>query len=490
MEPAGIQSLPAELLDEILSYLFEEQWTYGSLPSLSDLLSISYTSQRLRLHALRFIYRGIQFTFRASASKMKLLLRTLLSQPGLLEHIRTACFELDVDMPRSESQPFTQHDIELLASFMRGIGIEPTAFIWRYSESLGRLGSEETVNAVAQSNWESGPMWAALIFARLLTCSSSKPLALRLVSKGEALRGSGEFWEILNHLIESEWAGGLRRVRQLSYDGYKAHFPLSVQQTFWGAPFADRPVQQRYYSRQNELALLFEIPMESISLSTNCRDSLAHVIHPGVESALISMTLRGCEIAPLASILQKCSHLTTLNYIGLIHDFIPFDMEALGIALGHSRSLEHVNISFEFARKVCLVGPWDTPWLLGNIGTLKGLAQLKTLEIPTQVLLGLDLDTPRRPLWDVFPAGLLELQLRDDGSELSKPISDYCWDYCWDKTLSPLYEYLDWRENNCGPSMGVALDWIGIVQRNHLLDSAVVEELQLKCDHLGITFEL
>jgi hypothetical protein len=50
---------------------------------------------------------------------------------------------------------------------------------------------------------------------------------------------------------------------------------------------------------------------------------------------------------------------------------------------------------------------------------MKNLVRLQTLEIPTQVLLGCDLDRPRLPLWGVFPDSLHELQLRDDGSEKS-----------------------------------------------------------------------
>jgi hypothetical protein len=54
------------------------------------------------------------------------------------------------------------------------------------------------------------------------------------------------------------------------------------------------------------------------------------------------------------------------------------------------------------------------------------------------------------------------------------------------KTLSPSCKYLDWRAH---PGMGVALDRVCIDQRDHLLDSAVVAELQQKYHHLGITIE-
>jgi hypothetical protein len=111
--------------------------------------------------------------------------------------------------------------------------------------------------------------------------------------------------------------------------------------------------------------------MESISLSTRCEDSLVHELtYGGIESALTSMTLRHCGIAPLASILQECPHITKLNYTVVLYNFNPFSAGALGIALGHASSLENLNIRFELTR------PKEPRWLLQNIGTLKSLAQL------------------------------------------------------------------------------------------------------------------
>jgi hypothetical protein len=103
------------------------------------------------------------------------------------------------------------------------------------------------------------------------------------------------------------------------------------------------------------------------------------------------------------------------------------------------------------------------------------------------VLLGYDLDTPL-PLWDVFPASLRVLQLRNDGAKLSSLHGlDSYW---WDTTLSLLGQYLEWREGNCSPSMGVALERICLDQRGAWLDVAVVEELQQKGGILGIIMEL
>jgi hypothetical protein len=499
MAPAYVLRLPPELLDHILSYLFKQDSTHGIRPSIPDLLSISRTSGRLRLHALPFIYRDIRLSDRSSQWGMKLLLRTLLSQPGLLEHIRTVCLDTEnpdwrKDWPWPGSQLFTPHDSYLLASFMRGIGMEPNAFIEEYFESLRHQPSEElkipedTVLTAAKFNTGSSPVSVALIVALLLTCPSSKLLDLRLVVN-EGVYGLGEFWEILKQLMQSEGAGSLHHVQKLSYVGYREEHSL---RGLGGWEPSDRPDQRLSPARRNQHALLFGIPMESISLSTSGwgSGSLVHELtHGDFEYALTSMTLSTCGTAPLVATLRVCPHLKTLNYSCVIKDD-SFDAEALGIALGHVRSLEHVKICVDFTWEARQRRPGQARWLHGNIGTLKNLVKLRTLEIPTQVLLGWDLDTPvpRLPLCDVFPASLQELTLRDDGAKLSCPIGSYS--YFWAKTLSPLSEYLDWRGGSGGPSMGAALYRVGIVQRNHLLDSAVAEKLQQKCYHLGITFSV
>jgi hypothetical protein len=492
MAPADIQNLAPELLDHILSYLFGEDEFHGVRPSIPDLLSVSCTSKRLRHHALPFIYRDIQFSSRWSQWRMKLLLRTLMSQSWLLEHTRTVCVDVtrqdnsELDRPWQGSQPFTPHDIKLLRSFMRRLGMEPKAFS-RYFKSFGRQWYELSIHTAQLNscNSESGPVSMALIFALLLTCSSSKPLDLRLVLC--EVCGVDDFWEILEHLIQSEPAGGLRPVRQLSYSGYKVEQSVEVGilgagGSGWGAVHDDdHPNQQLSYSHRSQRKLLFGISMESISLSTRCWDSLAPEFHAGVQSALTSMTLRirGCETASLVSILRICPHLTRLNYIGVIHDFNPFDAETLGIALGHAPSLEHVSLCLEFTMSRRFLGLWDAPWLQGNIGALKKLVRLRTLEIPAHVLLGWCLDTPRLPLWDVFPGSLHELRLRDDGSHLPQNI------FSWAHSLSPLSEYLDWRADDSNPSIGVALDQVFIQQRGRF-NPDVVEALQQKCDRLGI----
>jgi hypothetical protein len=330
----------------------------------------------------------------------------------------------------------------------------------------------------------------ALIFAMLLMCSdsSAKPLDLRLVVDEEKC-WTGAFWGLLKYLMHSERAGGLRHIQQFSYDGHKKQQSAEVGIRglgAWrrtgrsrGAVHGDRPNQQTSHPHRNRLVLLFEIPMESISLSTCCWDSLAYEFHPGLESALPSMTLRDCGTAPLVSTLRICPYLTTLtlNYTGIAHGSKPFDAEALGIALGHAPSLEDVNICFDFTK------PREARWLRGNIGTLKNLVRLQTLAIPTQMLLGWVLDTPRLHLRDVFPASLRELRLRHDGSDRS------WFKYCWKQSHSPISEYLNWRADKRSSNIGVALNRIYIHQRDSWLDFAVVKELQQKCDLLGIPIE-
>jgi hypothetical protein len=181
----------------------------------------------------------------------------------------------------------------------------------------------------------------------------------------------------------------------------------------------------------------------------------------------------------LVTLLRICPHLARLNYIGVIHDFNAFDAELFGIALGLAPSLEHVSLCLEFTMRRDFWGLWDAPWLKGTIGALKNLVRLRTLEIPAHVLLGWCLDTPRLPLWDVFPGSLHELRLRDDGSELPQTI------FSWAHSLSPLSEYLDWRADDSNSSIGVALDQV-FIQRRGQFNPDVVEALQQKCDRLGI----
>jgi hypothetical protein len=390
----------------------------------------------------------------------------------------------DTYWPEQDVHPFTPHDIDLLTAFMRGIGMEPNVFIQGYFGSLRRLGSEETVPAVMKFNSESSPVSAALIVARLLTCSSSKPLDITL-SVFEDVCGMDEFWDILKHLRHSEQAGGLRHVRELSYEGLQMTGArkrqsdavdiggLDTSGSRWG--LAD---QQQSYSHWKQFQLLFGVPIESISLDSTWfhrRNLLYHQFHPGIQSTLTSLTLSCCGTASLVSILPICPYLTTLNYTGVIPDFTPFDAESLGIALGHAPSLEHVTICFWFMWSARLGRP-EACWLRGTIGTLKNLVRLQTLEIPTQLLLGWGLDTPRKPLWDVLPDSLHKLKLRDDGAEI---FTAQHHDYCWAKTLAPLFEYLEWREHSC-------MDQICICQRFSRLDSAVMFLLQQKCHRLGI----
>jgi hypothetical protein len=472
MTPAHIQHLAPELLDHILSYLFEKDGIHGIRPSITDLISVSCTSQLLRPHALRVVYRDIQLSDHSSPLRIKLLLRTLLNKPELLEHIRTINLEtndlneLNGDGPRPKSTAnFTLHDIGLLSSFMLGIGMKPMAVSWWHFVYFRNLRSNETTQ-VAEF-FPDSPVPVALIVALLLTCSSSKPLDLGLVM--DEAGQMDEFWEIFKHVTHWRRVGGLRHLRQLSYVGHARHF---------GGGFRSmHMVGNGRAVHHNQFALLFRIPMESILLSSSCWDPLVPQFRAGDQSALTSMTLRECKTGPLVSILRVCPHLKTLNFTGVIN-WDSFDAKALGITLGHVSSLEHLDICFESRR----YGHYNThinapPWLRGNIGTLQNLARLQTLELPTQLLLGWGLDTPRLPLWDVFPASLRELRLRDDGSTLSS--------YCWSRTLSPLCEYLDWRAKNS--STEVVLDRIRIHQRGSRLESAVVEELQQKCDRLGIT---
>jgi hypothetical protein len=72
----------------------QKDWRYIRDPRI-NLLSVSGISKRLRQHALPFIYRDVQVSRYLSSSQMKLLLPTLLSQPGLLGHIRTVCLDID-----------------------------------------------------------------------------------------------------------------------------------------------------------------------------------------------------------------------------------------------------------------------------------------------------------------------------------------------------------------------------------------------------------
>jgi hypothetical protein len=144
MAPACIQHLAPELLDHILSYLIENDGLPDIRPSITDLLSVSRTSQRLRLHALPFIYRDIQLSDRSSLLRMTRLVRTFLNQPGLLEHTRTVCFEIQgSNVERRDPRlidgrtTFTSHDSNLLASFMRRIGVEPRSMIWPHFLSFG-----------------------------------------------------------------------------------------------------------------------------------------------------------------------------------------------------------------------------------------------------------------------------------------------------------------------------------------------------------------
>jgi hypothetical protein len=152
MMPAEIQNLAPELLNHILSYLFETDRIDGIRPSITDLLSVSRTSKRLRLHALPFIYRDIQLSDRSFPlrKQLLLLLRTLLNQPGLLEHIRTVSFEIlgsnfnqgDLDWIHG-GELFTSnddtHESNILASFLRGIGLEPNSAIWPHFLLFGML---------------------------------------------------------------------------------------------------------------------------------------------------------------------------------------------------------------------------------------------------------------------------------------------------------------------------------------------------------------
>jgi hypothetical protein len=309
--------------------------------------------------------------------------------------------------------------------------------------------------------------------------ASSKPLDLRIVFDEEKC-WTGALWGLLKYLMHSDRAEGLRHIQQLSYDGRekpRRHTARELPRRSRESVHGDRKSQKKSGPYRTRLPLLFGIPIDSISLSTCCWDSMTFECHPGLEFTVPSMTLFDCETAPLVSTLRICTHLTTLtlNYSDSTQGSEQFDADALGIALGHAPSLEHVNICFEFARSK------EAPWLRGNIGTLKNLARLQTLEIPTQVLLGWDMDAPRLPLWDVFPTSLQELRLRHDGSDRSWFKS------CWKQSLSPISEYLDWRaKKKRSLNKGVALNRICIHQRGSWMDLAVVEELQGKCYLLGI----
>ena len=123
----------------------------------------------------------------------------------------------------------------------------------------------------------------------------------------------------------------------------------------------------------------------------------------------------------------------------------PFlDCEVLGKALEYTRFIEHLSMSVKFFTSSALEVDWggayeqDDEWgIKGNIGSLTHLKHLKSLEIPTIVLLGWVVSefTPR--LADILPRNMNHLLLRND--------LNYFYKYQWNQEacLDLLSEYLD-----------------------------------------------
>lgn len=111
---AWLVTIPAELLDEILGYLnFPSDWFPGQ-----DLVRLSLTCKHLRASVEPVLYKHVKLGFRPD--RIVLLLRTLLENTSLAQHIRV--FEYNISLNSAIDRlkaPGDDDSRELRESFMR-----------------------------------------------------------------------------------------------------------------------------------------------------------------------------------------------------------------------------------------------------------------------------------------------------------------------------------------------------------------------------------
>ncbi len=397
---ARISDLPSEIVDMILLF------------GRKDLLALMRVCKSIHELSESLLYEEILMTWDGCvqpSSSIGLLLRTVLERPKvalLIKHVRFR------NSLKPASKPANYQLSQSLLGHVQNL------------IHLDRFPSPDTWIREMQKG--SVPAVVAFLLSRL-----RKLETLELGVRFQSVRLGDVFRHVLSYSGQSTSISTFRNLKQVKLN------PEAC------SPRAGILAVDNFIS-------LFRLPVMQ-SLSFLALDTYGFD-HPEVcNSILKNLEIHHSQIKEetLERLLAAVPNLKSLS-CGLWCDPEPFDdrspffdCEALGRALKQTRLIEHLAISIKFFTSSALEvdggGAYEKGehWgVRGCVGSLTDLAHLKSLEIPTVVLLGWIASTSAPQLADVLPSSLRQLLLRND--------LNFFYKYEWNQQacLARLSEYL------------------------------------------------
>lgn len=435
---ANLQQLPLELLRGVLDRL-----------SRQDLLALSCASKSIRTAVEPTLYREITFNWEGNSKShppVHLLLRSVVSRPEL-----ASCIE------RLEFWGQKPYDDWKNCKWRRRLKIPvgPSRSIWTFDKKSAFPSADvmllaasiiKSLDLPAENHWLEGlHRGEADVFIALLLSRTSKLRHLRLDSDFQW--ETGFVGSILTNAADMSQKPFLEALEHVDYSG-------NIENAF----------QITYHDVDlNQILPLFSMPsVRSVSMAVSAKD-IVWPSQTAPKSFITSLTLHHTQLSEemLGQLLLATPSLRFLGYQswfdidsggrpGRAHwEF--FDCAKLGQSLSYvQHSLEHLVISVQFVSLQTDVALGGFRGMAGKLDTLNGFKKLHSLVIPSIVLLGWTVDSPRK-MGDILPLSLRHLCLTDDLHELGE-------DKWGDEALLPLIqEFLEERSFSASKLESISL---------------------------------